>query len=198
MNKNQFFMALRFKLSGLPISEVEESISFYSEIIDDKIEEGLTEKEAVLSVGSVDYVAEQILKSISLLKITTEKLKPKRSLKGLEIILLVVGSPIWFSLLISAFAVIFSLYASFIALIISVWAVFVSLIACGVAGILAGVFFIIRGNTLSGVAVESAGVLCLGLSIFLYYLSKLATKGIILVGKNLVLSVKKLFIKKEI
>lgn len=198
MNKQEFIKALKRKLSSLPKNEVEESISFYSEIIDDKIEEGLTEKEAVLSVGTVDYVAEQILKSISLLKIATEKLKPKRSLKGLEIILLVLGSPIWFSLLISAFAVIFSLYASFIAVIISVWAVFVSLIACGVAGILAGVFFIIRGNTLSGVAVESAGVLCLGLSIFLYYLSKLATKGIILVGKNLVLSVKKLFIKKEI
>ena len=50
MNKLEFIAELRDRLSGLPQGEVEERLSFYSEMIDDRMEDGVSEKEAVLCV----------------------------------------------------------------------------------------------------------------------------------------------------
>ena len=66
MNKLEFISKLRAKLSGLPKKDVEERLSFYSEIIDDKIEEGKTEEEAVKELGTIESISEQIIKDIPL------------------------------------------------------------------------------------------------------------------------------------
>ena len=60
MNKIDFLLLLHDKLSALPAEEVEEGLNFYSEMIEDRIDEGMTEEEAVASVGSVDEIAAQI------------------------------------------------------------------------------------------------------------------------------------------
>ena len=54
MNKKEFLKKLRKMLNNLPRREIEERISFYSEMIDDRIEEGNTEKDAAILIGSVD------------------------------------------------------------------------------------------------------------------------------------------------
>ena len=50
-NKQAFLESLRKNLSGLPQEDVEERVMFYSEMIDDKIEEGLSEGEHVTVTG---------------------------------------------------------------------------------------------------------------------------------------------------
>ena len=57
MCRDEFLAALRARLSGLPEKEVEDRLGFYAEMIDDRVEEGLTEEEAVLQIGSVEDVA---------------------------------------------------------------------------------------------------------------------------------------------
>ena len=47
MQKQAFLDALRSQLAGLPEAEINERLNFYSEMIDDRMEEGLTEEEAV-------------------------------------------------------------------------------------------------------------------------------------------------------
>ena len=59
MTKLQFLFALRDKLAGLPQSDIEERLRFYSEMIEDRMEEGLSEEEAVAAVGTVDEIASQ-------------------------------------------------------------------------------------------------------------------------------------------
>ena len=101
MTKQEFLDSLRARLSGLPRQELEERLAFYGEMIDDRIEEGRTEEEAVLDIGSADEISAQIIKDIPLTKIAKERLKPKRSIKTWEIVLLAVGSPygsLWQSL----------------------------------------------------------------------------------------------------
>ena len=60
MNKHDFIAKLRAKLSGLPDSDVRERLGFYSEMIDDRIEEGLSEEAAVSEIGSVDDIAARL------------------------------------------------------------------------------------------------------------------------------------------
>ena len=66
MDKKEFMSELKEKLCGLPKKELEERLSFYGEMIDDRIEEGLSEEEAVNATGGADEVAGQVLGDIPL------------------------------------------------------------------------------------------------------------------------------------
>ncbi len=182
MHKQEFIARLRKRLSGLPQGDIEERLTFYCEMIDDRMEEGLSEEDAVSAVGSVDEVISQIAADIPLAK---ERIFPRRQ-KTWEVVLLVLGSPIWLSLLIAAFAVILSLYISLWAVIISLWAVFVSLLVCSIGGVVACTILAIGGNGPSGVAMLSAGIVCAGLSIFMFYGCKAVTKGTLFLTKKAV------------
>ncbi len=197
MNKQEFISALRARLNGMPEQDTAERIDFYVEMIDDRMEEGLSEEEAIAKLGSVDTIASQIIADIPLSKIAKEKLKSKRRIKAWEIVLLVLGSPIWLSLLIVALAVVLSLYVILWSLIASVWAVFASFCACALGGIAVGVIFICFSNVPSGIATIGAAIACAGLSIFLFFGAYASTKGAVLLTKKIALGIKKCFIKKE-
>lgn len=198
LSKQEFLAQLRKGLSGLPQDDIKEHLTFYCEMIDDRMEEGLSEDEAVSAVGSVDEIVSQVVSDIPLTKIAKERIKTKRRLKVWEIVLLTLGSPIWLSLLIAAFAVVFSLYVSLWSVIISLWAIFGSLISCAFGGIVAGITFACNGNVLTGVAMIGTGIVCAGLSIFMFYGCKVATKGILVLTKKLAVWIMNCFIKREV
>lgn len=197
MNKQEFLIGLRKGLSGLPEEDIEERLSFYGEMIDDRMEDGIAEEEAVCEIGTVEELVSQIIAEIPLGRLVKEKIRPKKKLRAWEIVLLALGSPIWLSLLIAVFAVILSLYAVLWSAVIVLWAAFASLAACALAGIAAGVYFATDGNVLTGIAVIGAGVACAGLSVFMFFGSKAATKGILRLTKKLAVRMKNCFIQKE-
>ena len=94
MNKQEFLGKLRSGLSGLPQGDIEERLTFYSEMIDDRMEEGISDEEAVCEIGSVDEIVSQIIADIPFTKLVREKIKPNRTLRPWEIVLLVLGSPV--------------------------------------------------------------------------------------------------------
>ena len=198
MSKQEFLAQLRKGLSGLPQDDIEERLIFYSEMIEDRKEEGLSEEEAVSAVGTVDEIVTQVVAETPFAKIAKERIKSKRRLSAGEIVLLALGSPVWLSLGIAAFAVILSLYISLWAVIISLWAVFASFAACSIGGVLACVVFIVDGNGASGLAMLSAGIVCAGLAIFMFYGCKVATKGTLILTRKIAIWTKNCFIKKEV
>ncbi len=198
MSKQEFLVKLRKGLSGLPQQDIEERLIFYSEMIEDRKEEGISEEEAVLSIGSVDEIVAQVVAETPLMKIAKERIKSKRRLSVGEIVLLALGSPIWLSLVIAAFAVIISIYISLWAVIISLWSVFASIAACSIGGVLACVVFTIGGNIVSGLAVLAAGFICAGLSIFMFFGCKAVTDGTLILTKKMAIWIKNCFIKKEV
>lgn len=197
MTKLKFLLSLQEKLSGFPQDEVEERLNFYSEMIEDRMEEGLSEEEAVAKLGPVDQVVSQIAAEIPLIKIAKKKITTKRRLKWWEILLLALGSPVWLSLMIAVFAVVFALYISLWTVIVSLWACFGALVGCAFGGIAAGIGIICQSNVPSGVAMIGAALVCAGLSIFWFYGCKSATKGILILSKKTVIWIKKCFVKKE-
>ena len=198
MTKLKFLMLLHDRLSGLPQDEVEERLSFYSEMIEDRMEEGLSEEQAVLTVGSVEDIVAQIVADMPLTKIAKEKTKPKRRLKAWEITLLAIGSPIWLSLLIAAVAVVFALYVSLWSLVISLWAVFGSLLAAAIGGMIAGFGFAFGSFALTGIAMVGAAMVCAGLSVLSFFWCKGITKGVVMLTKNMVLGIKNFMLKREV
>lgn len=197
MNKQEFLAELRKGLHGLPQNDIEERLTFYSEMIDDRIEEGLTQEEAVSEIGTVDEVVSQIITETPLSKLVKEKVRPKRTLRAWEIVLLTLGSPIWLSLLIAAFAVLLAIYISAWSVIVALWAAELALAAGAFSGILSVVIFAVQVNWLAGIAMLGAGIALIGLSVFLFFGCKEATKGIIFLSKKMILGIKSLFIGKE-
>ena len=61
MTKQEFLTALSDALRGLPQSDIDERVAFYAEMIDDRMEEGLSEQEAVAAVGSVPDIVLQVV-----------------------------------------------------------------------------------------------------------------------------------------
>lgn len=59
MRKEEFLTALRAGLTGLSPEGVEKLVEFCSEMIDDRMEDGLTEEEAVAAAGSLDELIQQ-------------------------------------------------------------------------------------------------------------------------------------------
>ena len=197
MNKQEFLARLREGLSGLPREDIEERLTFYSEMIEDRMEEGLSEEEAVFEIGTVEELVSQTVADTPLAKIARERIKPKRQLKAWEIILIALGSPIWLSLLIAAFAVVFSLCVALWAVIICLWAAFASVLAYAFGAIIGGTVLVCNGNAPTGIALIAGGLVCAGLSIFVFYGCKAATKGILMLTKKMGIWIKNCFRKKE-
>lgn len=196
MRKQDFIKELRLNLSFLPKEEIDDRISFYSELIDDKIEEGVKEEDAIKSIGSIDEIINQIIDEMPLSKIAKDKIKPKRKLSGLEIALIIVGSPIWLSILLSLIAVLFSLYIIGWSIVISIWAILISLIAVLVAGIVLTIISLFSNIYIVALSYLGATLVILGLTILMHYVCKTITRLYIKLTKLIVLSIKKKMLKR--
>ena len=197
MRKQEFLTNLEERLSGLPSKDVKERLSFYSEMIDDRVDEGVAEEEAVSARGALDGITSQIIAEMPLYKMVKHKMDPQRRLKAWEIILLALGSPIWLSLLIALFSVVLAIYVTLWSLVISLWAVFASLVACAFGGVVGGAVLVCFGHTPLGEVLLACGLVCLGVSIFFFFLCKIGTKGCVWLSKKLGLLIKNFFIKGE-
>ncbi len=195
MKKKEFLDELRIRLKGLPNDDLNERISFYSEMIDDRVSEGKTEDEAVSEIGSVDEVVRQIASETPLVSLVKEKIKPKRSLRAWEVILLVLGFPLWFPLALTILILYFVSYILIWVLIIVVYALFISLFASGGCGIFAFFYSIFDHNM--QIQLLGLGLLGFGLSIFAFFLVIKATKFGALAAKNYVIGIKTLFFGRK-
>ena len=170
MTKEVFLQRLSDRLSGLPRAEREEQVNFYSEMIDDRMEEGLSQEEAVAAVGSADEIAGQILAE-------TGREEPKKKGNTGKTVLIIAGSPVWFP-------VAFSLYISLWSVAVSLWAVFGSLCGGIICGIFGGAVMVCMSDLPGGLLLVAGGLVCAGLAIFMFFACRETTKGIVWLTKR--------------
>lgn len=197
MLKQAFLDALEKGLTGLPQDDIKEHVTFYGEMIDDRIEEGLSEEEAVSEIGSVEDVISQIVADTPLTKLVKEKIKPKQHLRAWEIVLLVLGFPVWFPLAIVAAVLVLVFYLVVWVLVICLWVVEIAIWACALACLAGAVLYVIRGNAAFGILLLGAGLVLIGLSVFLFFGCKAASIGAVKLAKGILRGVKRLFVGKE-
>ena len=176
MRKNEFINAIRGSLRGYPHNEVENSIEFYSEIIDDRVENGMTEEEAVASLGDLDMIIKNIKVDMPLKSVIKERVKENKEERIREnkhvsagmIILLILGAPLWVPLALTAFILFFVFYMLLWVFDIVIFAVSIALAAALAGGVIGGVINFIAGNPGTGIAFIGVGIAALGLAIFLF------------------------------
>jgi len=196
MNKQEFIALLREKLEGLPVSEVKKSVDYFSEMIDDRLEEGMTEEEAVAEMEEIDEIVKKVTYDIPLPTLVKEKLKKKGSLSTLNIILLIIGFPIWAPLLLSCLAVVGSFFVVIFVILLSIIIGVIALIVGGIISIVLSPFRLMFGiaNALVNFGI---GAIIVGLGILLINPLKDVAKTLIEVAKWGVVKIKSLFITKN-
>ena len=195
MTKKEFLSSLRSKLQGLPPSDIDERISFYSEMIDDRMDEGKSEEEAVSEIGNVDDVVMDIAKDTPLVKLVKEKMKPKRRIRPWEIVLLVLGFPLWFPLLITFFVLVLVFWIVIWVLAIVTYVLEAAFAATSVAGVVAFAAYFLNGQT--NYTALGASVMCAGAAILMVFGCIGATKGCIALTKSIITGIKMLFIERK-
>lgn len=197
MNKQEFLSALSDKLSVLSEEDKEKSIEYYSEMIDDRVEDGLSEDEAVTALGSVDEISSRILLDTPLPKLVKAKVKPKRALRVWEIILLVLGSPLWLSLLIAAFAVVLAIYIVIWTLALVLYVVVLSLGVSAIACFIGAFATFCSGHIPEGILCIGAALICAALAILFFCGTFYVVKGLVALSKLILRGIKHCLIGKE-
>ena len=196
MDKYDFLSALDERLAGLSDADRQASLDYYSEMLDDLTESGMTEADAVASLGPVDAIAQDILLDTPLPKLVKAKMN-KRRITGLEITLLIVGFPIWFPILISLFAVIFAVYISLWAVVISLYAADLAIAVTAPASLLAAILLFATGEPFTALLFLGAALVLAGLAILWFFLCNLTAKGMWKLGKLTLRGIKACFIPKK-
>ena len=197
MKRQEFLDQLKNALWAMPEADQQRSVDYYGEMIDDRMEDGLSEEEAVAAIGDLDEIVKQILNESPRPPATVKK-EPTQQKRGLEtwmIVLLVLGSPLWIPLVASAAGTVISVYVSLWTVVISLYAVFIAL-AISSVGCIVGSFFMI-GRFPEVLVAWGAALLCAGLAIGVFMLSNLAAKGLIALTKLCWEGCKSIFKGKE-
>ena len=199
MSRDAFIGELRHRMAGLPQDAVERTVEYYSELIADSMEDGLSETEAVARLGSLDEIVASVIKDTPLTQIVQTRVQEtkKKGGSGWIIALLILGAPVWLPLLIAVCAVLFALFIALWAVVIALWAVVAAVILTGLAAMVAGVVELCRLHLPQGLVLLGGGLVCLGLCALLYLLMKLITVGTVKLCKWLWVGIKSLFVGKK-
>ena len=197
MNKQEYLESIRSRISAMPADDVNRFMDYYSEMIDDRVEDGLSEEEAVADMGSPDAAVEQILEDMPLTKLVKEKIKPKHELKAWEVVLIVLGSPVWIPLLITAAVLLLTLWIVAFSLLISFYAVVLSFVAAGIGGLICAIPLFVAHRAYTAVLMLGAALIGVGIAILFVVSVKPVTVGIFKVCKASVNGIKRMFVKEK-
>ena len=197
MSKQEFLTNLQAGLSGLPQEDVNERLTFYSEMIDDRIEEGLPEEAAVAELGPVDAIVSQVVSEIPLTKIVKNKVSAKRGMRAWEVVLLVISSPIWIPLVIAFFALVLAFYAVIWSVVVGFWGAFVTMAVSSLAFIIASIVLFCMGNGFTGLLILSGALVLFGLTILFFFFTVALTKGAAILTGKIASGIKRMIIGKE-
>ena len=139
MKKLEFINELGAQLHSMPAEEVRPLLDYYMEIVADRMEDGMTEEEAIDSLGPIPELAEKILAEQPQPEPKPEPIptpapipepvpQKKHRWSGSSIALAIILSPLWLALL-----------CVLISVEIAVWVTLASLVVSSGAMILGGI-----------------------------------------------------------
>ncbi|MCL2889626.1 MAG: DUF1700 domain-containing protein, partial [Eggerthellaceae bacterium] len=167
MNKTEFLAQLSAALTKLPQYEIDQSLAFYAEMIDDRIEEGSDETEAVATLGYIADIAAQIIAEVPIVPKTIAK--ANTGSRSLNIVLLVAFSWFWVPLCIVFAAAVLCIYAAIWVVIIAFWVVVISFFIAGLACFVSAVYMLATMHPATAILCVGVGLVCAGIGLFSYF-----------------------------
>ena len=187
LTKEKFILKLSLRLKDLDTSDIEKACEFYSKMIDDRVDDGMSKEEAIEALGPMDYIEASIRDNIrnnaSFTHICNNDtlddilpIKEKRELNGSVLILLILSFPIWFSLIVLALALALAIFIGIWAVVCSSYIANAALGVGGLATLLSGFGFLFTGNFSPAVLAISEALLLIGAGLVLFVALKYITR----------------------
>ena len=197
MKREEYLDRIRALLQNLPPEDLERSLAFYAESIADRMEDGMSEEEAVASMESPEEAANAILLEQPLPTLVKVRVKERRQLSALEILLLVLGFPLWLPLLLTALVLVFTFILLAWVLVLVPASVCLALGVSAIAVLFAGVLSLTKITLPALLAAPGAALILAGLAILAGFLVVGTLRLALIVTRALVRGLKSLLIRKE-
>ena len=171
MKTREFLDILRRELGTLPQIELQKQLTYYEEILNDMVEDGMSEEEATAKIGDPKEVAAFILKDMP--APPRPVLPPRKAnIKKVSfwmVLALILGSPIWISLIVAAVAVGIAVVAAVLAVVIALFALIVGLVFGGI-GLICAPFLMVGATAPVVVLTIGTGFVAIGLGMLTWLL----------------------------
>ena len=197
MKREEYLDRIRALLQNLPPEDLERSLAFYAESIADRMEDGMSEEEAVASMESPEEAANAILLEQPLPTLVKVRVKERRQLSALEILLLVLGFPLWLPLLLTALVLVFTFILLAWVLVLVPASVCLALGVSAIAVLFAGVLSLTKITLPAILAAPGAALILAGLAILAGFIVVGTLRLALIVTRALVRGLKSLLIRKE-
>ena len=195
MTKAEYLSRLESLLSCLPEGQRAESLAFYEEMILDRMEEGLSEEEAISTLDAPGVVAEAILDDLP--AVPRVVAKTRRKSRVLLWVLVILGFPVWGALLAALAITVLSFYATVWIFVAVVWGLAVLLVLGCPLFLLFAICGLIVGNAPYTLVEFGAALVALGLGLLLVRLAFELTRGVALLSAAVVRRAVSPFVKRR-
>ncbi len=194
MNRADFLSELRRCLAQMPEAERERQLAYYDELLSDMLEDGMTEAEAVEHLGSPAKIAQELLTELPLSTLVKTRVRAAGKPSALNILLLVLGFPLWFPLLLSFAAILLAVVIVLWALVLSFGAV---VLALGLTALAAPIGLFVNTVTASPLLLIGAALVAGGLCVLGFLALRPLCRGMGKLCGQMGKWIKSWFIKKE-
>lgn len=202
MTKGEFMQKLAQLLEPLSEEDREKTLSYYLEMIDDSMEEGLSEEDAVSKLESPEEIARKIKSESSLegdIQGSQQQNHPHHSTsrKNINTILLILGFPLWFPLMMVFLVLTIVAYILIWIPIVVLGAVFIACAVAAIASVASGCF-LLASDLPTGLMALGGALACGGLAIFTYCAVFYAARGLAKCSAWLSRKIKSCFKRKAV
>lgn len=169
MTKKEYIKKLRRALFRFDEADKKKTIDYYSEMIDDAMEDGKSEAQAVSEMDDVEAVIEKLS--------AENEIKPRQKMSKWVIAFLIIGFPLWFSILIAVGSCVLAVYLTIWSILISLIAVIIVFCAMAIAGLVMLVV-LFSVNAPSALFIFGACLICAAIGFALIYPVSMLVAGV--------------------
>lgn len=179
MKKPEFMELLRRELAVLPQGELDKHVNYYEELLNDMMDDGMSEEEALARLGDPVQLAKQILANIPNppKPIMPPQKANVKKVSAWMAVAIVVGAPVWIVLLAAFLAVLAAVVVAVFAVVLAAVGLVAGLLFGGIALIFAA-FLTVGSTAASSAMMVGGGLLCIGCSILATFAVIALVKGI--------------------
>jgi len=142
MNKNEFLDQLEQALAPLPDSDIDHILIDYEAFIDEKTESGISEEEAVASLGSPSEAAAELIAEAPPVRLLIGKIKTPN--RYLNTAILVLGFPLWFAALALFGTAVMAVFAVIWGIVVVLTAAVIALFVAAVVGFIGYILYAVK------------------------------------------------------
>ena len=189
MTKTEFTQEILRRTGHLSRAEVDKWISFYSECVDDRMEEGMDEAEAVAGLGNMEDILKSMEQETPGATLPsaytappdayTESPRPKKEHRILWKVLAICGAPLWLPVAAGLAVAALALYLSLWIVLLALYIVVASFGFAALVGVGNAVWAFARAVVPTGLLLLGAALVCLGLGLLLIPAAVACTRGLV-------------------